>query len=111
MSILLNKSVSSLNRFLSIALFSFIVACAVPSISFAQSEPSVSIEAPITTVNINTASAEDIAAHLKGIGLKKAKAIVQWRDEYGNFSSLESLADVKGIGDKTIELNRSKISL
>jgi len=61
-------------------------------------------------LNINTASAEAIAAALKGVGLKKAQAIVAYRDQFGHFKSLEELTDVKGIGAKTLEKNATKIA-
>ena len=37
------------------------------------------------TVNINSASSEDLAVHLKGIGLKTAQAIIDYRNENGDF--------------------------
>ncbi|RQW63224.1 ComEA family DNA-binding protein [Vibrio viridaestus] len=62
-------------------------------------------------VNINVASAEEIAAKLIGIGPSKAQAIVTFRQEHGLFSSVESLADVKGIGAATVNKNRERITL
>jgi len=60
-------------------------------------------------VNINTADAETISAELKGIGLAKARAIVEYRKKHGPFRSADDLSLVKGIGDRTVELNRSDI--
>jgi len=60
-------------------------------------------------VNINTADAQTIAASLNGIGLKKAEAIIAWRTENGNFTDLASLENVKGIGQKTLEKNKTDI--
>jgi len=60
-------------------------------------------------VDINTADAETISAQLKGIGLSKAKAIVEYRAKHGPFKSAEDLSLVKGIGDRTVELNRADI--
>lgn len=62
-------------------------------------------------VNINTASAQAIAKNLKGVGIKKAQAIVVYRKKHGNFKTIESLSKVKGIGFKTVEKNRANISL
>jgi len=62
-------------------------------------------------VNINTATAQAIAKNLKGVGLKKAQAIVVYRKKHGNFKTIESLSKVKGIGFKTVEKNRSNISI
>ncbi len=62
-------------------------------------------------VNVNTAPAETIAEELKGIGLKKAQAIVEFRKTNGAFKTVESLTEVKGIGLKTVEKNRKDILL
>jgi competence protein ComEA len=53
-------------------------------------------------VDINSADAETISAELKGIGLSKAKAIVEYRSKHGPFKSAEDLTLVKGIGDATV---------
>jgi len=63
------------------------------------------------SVNINTASAEEIAAALTGIGLTKAQAIVAWRDANGAFTRTEQLLEVKGIGQATLDKNTNRISL
>lgn len=67
--------------------------------------------ASATPVNINKAGAEEIASSLKGIGLKKAKGVVDFREKHGPFKSVEQLRDVKGFGAKTIEKNRQDIRL
>lgn len=60
-------------------------------------------------VDINTADAETISAELKGVGPTKAKAIVEYREKHGPFRSADDLSLVKGIGERTVELNRSDI--
>ncbi|HLT90794.1 MAG TPA: ComEA family DNA-binding protein [Woeseiaceae bacterium] len=62
-------------------------------------------------VDINSADAETISAELKGIGLAKARAIVEYRNEHGPFKSVDELALVKGIGERTVEINRDDILL
>ena len=62
-------------------------------------------------VNINTADAETLAVELKGIGSKKAQAIIDYRKEHGAFSNLEDLENVKGISSKIIEKNKENIVL
>jgi len=49
-------------------------------------------------VNINKASAEQIADALKGIGMAKAQAIVKYRKKNGKFKKPEDITKVKGIG-------------
>lgn len=62
-------------------------------------------------VNVNTADAETISAELQGVGMTKAIAIVEYRKEHGPFKTVDDLAQVKGIGERTVELNRHNILL
>ncbi|MGS0679757.1 ComEA family DNA-binding protein [Shewanella sp. 125m-7] len=61
-------------------------------------------------IKINSATVEELSV-LNGIGESKAAAIVEYRKTHGNFSSVEQLTEVKGIGEKLIEKNRSQLSL
>ena len=61
-------------------------------------------------VNVNTASAEELA-RLPGIGESKARAILEYRKERGAFKSVEQLREVKGIGDSALELMRPHVAL
>ena len=60
-------------------------------------------------VNVNTADAETISESLEGVGLSKARAIVEYRQKHGPFKSADDLSLVKGIGARTVELNRNNI--
>lgn len=62
-------------------------------------------------LDINRASAAEIAAAMNGIGLAKAEAIVAYRTEKGPFKSIDQLAEVKGVGLKTVEKNRDLIEV
>ncbi len=62
-------------------------------------------------LNINTANAEQIASVMTGVGESKAKAIVEYRGSHGNFKSIDSLENVDGIGEKTVEKNKDKLTL
>lgn len=62
-------------------------------------------------VDLNTASAEQLAAVLKGIGAAKAQAIVRYRSEVGPFRSIAELEEVKGIGPSIVALNKERIAL
>ena len=59
-------------------------------------------------VNLNTANINELTA-LKGIGEKKAQAIVDYREKQGKFTTVDQLADVSGIGPATLEANRDMI--
>ena len=62
-------------------------------------------------VNINRADAATLAASLRGIGLRKAEAIVAYRTEHGPFKSVDELANVKGIGARTLDQLRPLVSI
>ena len=62
-------------------------------------------------VNINTADAETLAAELQGVGPSKARAIVEYRSKHGPFKTADDLSLVKGIGERTVELNRKDIQV
>lgn len=63
------------------------------------------------TVNVNKADAATIAQVLDGIGPKRAEAIVKWREAHGEFSTLDSMERVKGVGEDTLLKNRERIRL
>ncbi|WP_232059257.1 ComEA family DNA-binding protein [Kineobactrum salinum] len=71
----------------------------------------VTAMAAAETVNINAADADTLASRLQGIGMSRAQEIIRYREAYGPFSSVEELADVKGIGQATLDKNRVLITL
>ncbi len=60
-------------------------------------------------VNINTASAAELADALDGIGPKKAEAIVAYRTANGPFKIVEDLLKVKGIGEEVLRKNAGRV--
>lgn len=60
-------------------------------------------------ININTASAEEIAETLTGVGLAKARAIVEYREANGAFKDVYELENVQGIGARTVSQNEARI--
>ena len=61
-------------------------------------------------ININTASEEELAT-LAEVGEVKARAIVEFREKYGDFRSIDELTLVEGIGEVTVEANRGRITV
>ncbi len=61
-------------------------------------------------ININTATIEELSS-LKGIGEKKAKSIVEYREKAGPFATIEDLKDVKGVGDKIFNKIKDQITV
>jgi len=69
----------------------------------------ISPDTPAGPVNVNTADAATLSRELKGIGMKRAEAIVEYRRKFGPFKSADELALVKGIGPSAIQKNRELI--
>ncbi len=70
---------------------------------------SLSINVLAEPVDINSADAQTLATNISGVGAKKAAEIVSYREKYGAFKSVEELENIKGIGPKLIEKNRSNL--
>ena len=64
-----------------------------------------------STVNLNSADQQTLAAVLLGVGDKKAAAIIEYREQNGPFQSVDELTEVDGIGDSTLEQNRTRLRL
>ncbi|MCP4211680.1 MAG: ComEA family DNA-binding protein [Halieaceae bacterium] len=83
-----------------------------PAYSEAPAEPASMMAATtLDKVNINTANAQTLAEKLTGIGEARAGDIVRYRETYGSFVSADELAEVKGIGQSTVDRNRDVITL
>lgn len=65
---------------------------------------------PTNPVDVNTASAEVLADVMDGVGVKRAQAIVEYREQHGAFSSVDQLAEVRGVSTKIVERNRDRIT-
>ena len=61
-------------------------------------------------ININRATEGELTL-LHGIGSSKAQAIILYREMFGRFKTVDELTKVKGIGAKTIEKNRGRLSV
>jgi competence ComEA-like helix-hairpin-helix protein len=79
----------------------FSISGTLPYLKGAEAAESSSKTAP-WVININTASAEEIAA-VPGLGEKKSEAVVMFREKHGPFAKIEDIKKVDGIGDKLFE--------
>lgn len=61
-------------------------------------------------VDINNADAETLASSIDGVGERKAQAIVEYREVNGPFARVDDLANVKGIGSRTVANNRDNLT-
>lgn len=101
----------------SLVAFLSAVIVSLSAVTFVQAESTAPVKAQSQVeasksaqVNINTADVDALMT-LKGVGAKKAEAIVAWRKANGKFTSAEQLMDVKGIGESIFETNKSRLSL
>lgn len=78
------------------------------TLMMAWAVPALAEEAGL--VNINTASVEQLMT-LEGIGESYAKRIIEFREKNGPFQTPEDLLKIKGIGEKTLEINKDRIIL
>ncbi len=61
-------------------------------------------------VNINTADAQALAEAINGVGLKRAEAIIEYRNQNGPFKSVDELVQVQGVGEKSLEKSRDRLT-
>ena len=92
-----------------------LAAGVTPAVSAAQQSAPAAQESsesarPAATVNINTATAEQLAS-LPGIGPKTAERILEYRQKNGSFKKIEELMNVKGIGEKSFLKLKPRISV
>lgn len=107
----LAKTVSVVAKTLSVLAF-LLALGAGPVPVLAETAGAAPPAAPVAaTININTASAEEIAAALNGVGPKIAEAVVAYRTANGPFKDKAQLLEVKGIGDAILKKNEALIRL
>jgi competence protein ComEA len=59
-------------------------------------------------IDINSADVKTLTA-IKGLGEKKAEAIVEYREKNGKFESVDDLLKVKGVGKKLLETIKEEV--
>jgi len=100
------------NAYLASLLIALSGVFAVP-LSAAPASPAPVIEAAtavqVQRLNLNQADAATLQSQLSGIGKTKAEAIVAYRDEHGDFASVDELLEIKGIGKALLDRNRDKM--
>ena len=91
-------------------LFSLLIACSGASTGQKVAEDNERVATQTDLVNINDADAVTIAKVLNGIRISRATTIVSFREEFGDFTSLEDIQMVTGVGEITLRNNEAKIS-
>ncbi|EKE86939.1 ComEA family DNA-binding protein [Idiomarina xiamenensis] len=120
---MINKLMIKMATWSTLVMFSLLPLCYAP-LSAAQplfnpsgggiqsaKEEQDAVAAGEQTININTASANELASQLKGIGLKRAGQIIALREHLGGFKTIEQLQQVRGIGPIFIANNKHRLSL
>jgi competence protein ComEA len=87
-----------------------LAALVLVALAFASVAPSFAADAPSGTVNVNSASAEQLAL-LPGVGPAVAARIVEHRTKNGAFAKTEDLMLVRGIGEKSFEKMKPYVSI
>jgi comEA protein len=100
----MNKSI--LNKIIIAVLIMFTATVMVYGHALAE----VKSGSDTTMVNINEATVTELAG-LNGIGKTRAEAVIAYRSEYGKFESVDDIKKVKGVGNKTFENIRDKITV
>lgn len=72
---------------------------------------SLSLTATANPLDLNSADADAIASTMVGVGAQKAAEIVRYREQHGPFASLDEVTRVKGIGARTVEQNRERVTV
>lgn len=101
-------------RHLTAMLSLFVLSSAIHATAIPLSTPPAN--AVITTaqttpkINLNTADVSVLSKSIKGIGIKRAEAIIKYRDTHEGFKSLDELAQVPGLGKNFVTNNAEKLA-
>lgn len=111
-TVLKKLAISASGLFMAVTLFAS-PAMAEP-VKSESAKPEIAQQALATKtdkININTADAQTLADHLNGVGIKKAEAIVAYRDKNGPFKTAEDIVNVAGIGEAILAKNKDVIGI
>jgi competence protein ComEA len=101
-----------MKKFIPVLLISGTFLFSVSPLVIAESvtEKTKMMQMKMQKINVNTATLDELST-LPGVGAKKAEAIIAYRENVGRFTTLEQLAEVKGIGNKMLEKMKDRVSL
>lgn len=98
----------SLNRLI----FALLTSILLFTTNVHSAEPKETVDTIVLQkdVHLNKSTIGDLET-LKGIGNKKAKAIIAYRQQIGEFKSVRELINVKGIGEKVLIDNKKRLKI
>ena len=99
-----------MNILFSTILATVLLSCLTLVSAHANTEPTSLTEPVVQFVSINLAD-EDVLASLKGVGHKKALAIIAFREKNGDFTKVDELLKVKGIGKHVLAENKHRLKI
>lgn len=95
-------------KFIAVLLSLFVITLPVHAVTNIKKP----IDKPVVVkskIDLNHANVAALTGSFKGIGKKRAEAIIAYRESHQGFKALEELAEVKGFSQKFIEKNHDKL--
>lgn len=96
-------------RYIAMYLSLFAVTIPAQAVSTEKSPPVKQTVVVTNKIDLNKAELSSLIGSFKGIGKKRAEAIIAYRENHHGFKAIEELAEVKGFGQRFIEVNRDKL--
>lgn len=91
---------------LSLSVLSLPIHASPKSTSKASITP---VEQSVQKINLNQANVKQLSKSFKGIGKKRAVAIIKYRDEHKGFKSIAELAQVPGVGKRFVKTHLDQL--
>ena len=96
-------------RFFAVCLSLSVLSIPVYAASSPPITPAKQNVAVSNKIDLNKADLSTLTGSFKGIGKKRAEAIIAYRESHQGFKAIEELAEVKGFGSRFVEANREKL--
>lgn len=95
--------------FLAGALSVFLLASTANAATNIASKEATPVATIVTQINLNTADASALSKSMKGIGVKRAEAIIKYRETHDGFKSVEDLSMVPLFGKNFVSSHLAEI--
>lgn len=87
----------------------FIVSLPLQASTQNSTSPTANSQGSSTKIDLNHADATTLSKSVKGIGKKRAEAIIKYREEHGNFKSIDELSQVRGLGKPFVKSHLAQL--